>query len=644
MDASWDPSFLPKTPLPAGLLPSGYNFQVEKFDVTIVRYIAEGGFSHVYLVKVRAPGEATREAVLKRIFATDALALKAVYEEVNTMKLVSNHKRCVSYYGSEFFSAGKSRFESLVLLEYCSGGGLIDFMNSRLQIRLTESEILKIASHVTEAVASMHYLRPPLIHRDLKIENVLLAAPNFYKLCDFGSACHPIPSPKTPVEIQQVEYNVEKFTTWQYRCPEMLELRRGYGIDEKSDIWALGILFYKLCYYTTPFEQQGPLAILNVNYVFPPLPSYSSRLKRLISALLQPNPWQRPNIYQTLTEICHMQNVPVPIKDIYDGRNSSSCNPSGSEYLQIASNVENSRLHPSQSIGAIHTNLPRMSRQGVPAAAAIPMSSNSGLNPGKPPFPLTKPKQHGSLAAKVPPKPFPSALGRNVSSSPFDKNAQPSPAKAKTPELTSIKAANPPKATLDIADNVFSSTYRNPPGKEERDSDKSTFANAVMTQKSSESASSLPVLTAPRSESPPKVNSLISKWNNVARPQSLPNLENRRSVPQIPRKPGYLSGNSQSSMSSPFPQASISVNHLPEPKKPNKPSFESCPEKRKIDAHSIPPIESDEKVDSIGNVKEGDPPFVSITERMNQLLSGKEYQKASVEGYGKYTDRNTITK
>jgi AP2-associated kinase len=49
------------------------------------------------------------------------------------------------------------------------GGGLIDFMNTRLQDRLTESEILKIFGDVAQGVACMHYLRPPLLHRDIKV-------------------------------------------------------------------------------------------------------------------------------------------------------------------------------------------------------------------------------------------------------------------------------------------------------------------------------------------------------------------------------------------------------------------------------------------------------------------------------------------
>lgn len=48
------------------------------------------------------------------------------------------------------------------------------------------------------------------------------------------------------------------------------------------DIWALGVFLYKLCYYTTPFEEHGPLAIINVQYTIPPYPAYSNSIKYLI--------------------------------------------------------------------------------------------------------------------------------------------------------------------------------------------------------------------------------------------------------------------------------------------------------------------------------------------------------------------------
>lgn len=51
------------------------------------------------------------------------------------------------------------------------------------------------------------------------------------------------------------------------------------------DIWALGVLLYKLCYYTTPFEEQGQLAILNVRYTIPDHPVFSPALIGLFRKL-----------------------------------------------------------------------------------------------------------------------------------------------------------------------------------------------------------------------------------------------------------------------------------------------------------------------------------------------------------------------
>lgn len=47
-------------------------------------------------------------------------------------------------------------------------------------------------------------------------------------------------------------------------------------------MWALGVLLYKLCYYTTPFEEHGTLAIVNAKYSFPQYPVYSPRIQHLI--------------------------------------------------------------------------------------------------------------------------------------------------------------------------------------------------------------------------------------------------------------------------------------------------------------------------------------------------------------------------
>jgi len=169
------------------------------------------------------------------------------------------------------------------------GGGIIDMMNRRLRERLTEAEILHIFVDVCEGVAAMHNLRPPLLHRDLKVENILQASNNVFKLCDFGSATPVAPRPpSTAVEIRALEADLNRHTTLQYRAPEMVDPYLRRPVDEKSDVWALGVLLYKLCYYTTPFEEHGPLAILNVQYRIPPYPVYSSQMNTLIGVLFFP--------------------------------------------------------------------------------------------------------------------------------------------------------------------------------------------------------------------------------------------------------------------------------------------------------------------------------------------------------------------
>ena len=159
-------------------------------------------------------------------------------------------------------------------------------MNRRLRERLTEAEILQIFVDVCEGVAYMHSSRPPLLHRDLKVENILQSSATSYKLCDFGSAATVQNPPTNMQEIRALEADLNKHTTLQYRAPEMVDVYSKRPINEKSDVWALGVLLYKLCYYTTPFEEHGPLAILNVQYRIPPFPVYSQDMNMLIGVFL----------------------------------------------------------------------------------------------------------------------------------------------------------------------------------------------------------------------------------------------------------------------------------------------------------------------------------------------------------------------
>lgn len=268
---------------------------------------------------------------MKRVLVPDKQTLNTLRAEVDAMRKLSGNPHIVSYIDSHAsrFSNGTG-YEVLVLMEYCSNNGLIDFMNARLVNRLTEPEILRITSEISEGVANMHALDPPLVHRDIKIENVLIDGDGVYKLCDFGSASGVLRPPNNAEEFQILQDDIMKHTTAQYRSPEMLDLYRRFPIDEKSDIWALGIFLYKLCYYTTPFEKNsingsanGPgaeAAILKSQFGFPSSPVYSERLKNVISKCLALDPRNRPNIYQLLEELFRMRGLRVPIDDFHKSK------------------------------------------------------------------------------------------------------------------------------------------------------------------------------------------------------------------------------------------------------------------------------------------------------------------------------------
>ena len=76
----------------------------------------------------------------------------------------------------------------------------------------------------------MHKMK--LVHRDIKIENVLIDAKNDFKLCDFGSTSSPIMPPKDQQQFQLLSHDIMYHTTPQYRAPEMIDLYRGFPLTQ----------------------------------------------------------------------------------------------------------------------------------------------------------------------------------------------------------------------------------------------------------------------------------------------------------------------------------------------------------------------------------------------------------------------------
>ncbi|KAI1813885.1 kinase-like protein [Poronia punctata] len=447
--------------VPAGTFMPGTKIQVGEHRVVIQKYLSEGGFAHVYLVKLPRPIDGTDLAVLKRVAVPDKETLRSMRTEVETMKRLKGHRPIVKYMDSHASELKGGGYEVFLLMEYCNGGGLIDFMNTRLQHRLTEPEILNIFSDIAEGVACMHYLKPPLLHRDLKVENVLITMDGpkrKFKLCDFGSAALPRPVPQTVAECKAIDEDVQRHTTMQYRSPEMVDVYRKQPIDEKSDIWALGVLLYKLCYYTTPFEDQGQLAILNASYRFPTYPVFSDRLKQLVASMLRESPGSRPTIYQVLRESCLMQGREVPIHDIYANRPQSEA--SRAERHQSAERKPGS----APAVGAVYSPPPQQQAQVIPEIAPMrrgrPTTSNQATPSQAPtkvtagdPFAALDSRPSGTLDADELSSRFPtldqfSILHEQGASFNFDSPTSPQAPTGPTAQIDE-------RATAKLADEVF---------------------------------------------------------------------------------------------------------------------------------------------------------------------------------------------
>uniref|UniRef100_A0A8C2CR40 non-specific serine/threonine protein kinase n=1 Tax=Cyprinus carpio TaxID=7962 RepID=A0A8C2CR40_CYPCA len=297
----------------------GRVFSIGRYQVTAEETVAEGGFAIVFLVRTH---QGVRCA-LKRMYVNNEHDLQVCKREIQIMRDLVGNKNIVGFLDSSITAVGSGDvWEVLILMDFCRGGQVVNLMNQRLQTGFSETEVLQIFCDTCEAVARLHQCKTPIIHRDLKVENILLHDRGHYVLCDFGSAINRSQDPQTE-GVAAVEEEIKKYTTLSYRAPEMVNLYGGKVITTKADIWALGCLLYKLCYFTLPFGE-SQVAICDGSFTIPDNSRYSHDMHCLIRYMLEPDPDIRPDIYQVsyfafklARKECPVQNIhnsPIPAK------------------------------------------------------------------------------------------------------------------------------------------------------------------------------------------------------------------------------------------------------------------------------------------------------------------------------------------
>lgn len=304
----------PTTSHPTRIVIGGVQYDLRKL-------VGEGGFAFVYQASARG---STENCAVKR-FVVQEGAEESVKQEVLVQKRLSPHANIVCYLDHVFVPKreGAACPELFVAMEFCDGS-LTRMVNDHIanKTEFPDAEVVKVVSHLVNALAHMHSQSPPITHRDLKIENVLFANGQF-KLADFGSATTYYFEPKTSQQIAATESEVEETMTAVYRPPESHDLwSKKARLDTKMDIWALGIVLYVLLFLRMPFNEASPRQILTLEFS-EPLPSNDvvkarfsqtrGALFQLMRRLLTVNPAERPDIFEVSKFVSEIDPSHQPI-------------------------------------------------------------------------------------------------------------------------------------------------------------------------------------------------------------------------------------------------------------------------------------------------------------------------------------------
>ncbi|KAL1526178.1 hypothetical protein AB1Y20_014906 [Prymnesium parvum] len=246
--------------------------------LVVGKQIAEGGYSTLWRVIERQPDGKILEYAVKRllIHELDEEAARMVNVEIEAMTALPVHPNVLALIGHcRRSNQSSGRTEIYMLMELCRGGSMADLLirhanaaEDRASLpALGGAEVLSAFMDMCHAIAHLHTQHPPMAHRDIKPENFLRSDDSScWKLADFGSVRRDVfryQGVGTP--LSEEEDRIHKYSTPQYRAPEMSDLYAGEVLDHRVDIWALGVTLYKLLFFKDLFGVAGEekLAILN---------------------------------------------------------------------------------------------------------------------------------------------------------------------------------------------------------------------------------------------------------------------------------------------------------------------------------------------------------------------------------------------
>jgi serine/threonine protein kinase/pSer/pThr/pTyr-binding forkhead associated (FHA) protein len=228
-------------------------------DFTTVEKLGEGAMGQIYL--------ATKQGEVQANYVVKVYAPPADDQEVERIRregeLLSQleHPNIVRCYGS-----GKEGLRYYLVMEYVAGLTLQALMERRR--RLPWEAATRVMLQVAGALRAVH--EKGMVHRDVKPHNVLIARDGTVKLCDFGLA-------KASAEVHVRSTAGMILGSPAYIAPEQWG---DHDVDERADLFALGVCYYFMISGVFPFRGRGAAeyAVRIQRGEFPPLETLSPGL------------------------------------------------------------------------------------------------------------------------------------------------------------------------------------------------------------------------------------------------------------------------------------------------------------------------------------------------------------------------------
>ena len=247
-------------------------------DFNLISNIGSGGMANVKLYEHKKTKAQYAIKLIDKIKIENKAHKELFAREVEMMYKI-NHPNIVKLY---------NHFEDenncYLIMEYIKNGNLFTFRNNQPSKILNHNQCANILVDLISALYYLHNMTPNIIHRDIKLENLLMCNDNHIKLTDFG--------------VSNYYENIARKTkvgTENYYSPEMF---KNEGYDKRVDIWAIGVLLFELLCGYPPFKSDNlKQNIQNIKINWPINMNYLG--KDLISKILKYNPDDR----LTLNEI-----------------------------------------------------------------------------------------------------------------------------------------------------------------------------------------------------------------------------------------------------------------------------------------------------------------------------------------------------